>query len=105
MLIQNTPQLKENETTCLLLTSGKEIICKVLSISDTEVVVHAPLQLMQTPDGVAFGPMMVMAEPKTAVVLYRTGISGHFAPEKEVMSAYASATSELVVPAAKKIIA
>jgi hypothetical protein len=60
---------------------------------------------MQTPEGVAFGPMMMMAEPKTDVVLYRSGISGHFAPEKDVKSAYASATSDLVVPQPKKIIA
>lgn len=105
MLIKTTPQLKENEIAGLKLVTGEEIICKVLSVNDKEIVVQAPLHLMQGPQGVAFVPIIGMAEPKSDLVLYKANVVGFFDPDKQYKSAYSTAISDIILPMEKKILA
>ncbi len=105
MLIRTSPQLKENEIAGLKLVTGEEIICKVLSINDKEIVVQAPLHLAQGPQGVAFVPYVGMAEPKSDLVLHKANVVGFFDPDKQYKAAYSTAISDIILPMEKKILA
>lgn len=94
----NTNNLKEGKIFGFKLTTGEEIIAKIVSVSNTDVTLSKPHYLTQTPDGVAFAPALLMMSATADPVLNRSNIVMHFVPDTEFSSAYESAMSNIIAP-------
>jgi len=104
MLVQKSTALTEGEVFGFRLITGEEMICKVCSVSDTEIVVHAPLQLVTTPDGGAFAPVLNMIADGNDPTFYKTNLLAHYVPADNLKTAYESAISEIILPQTSGII-
>lgn len=104
MLVRKDTQLKEDEVISFKLSSGEEIIGKVVSFNDKEVVVHRPFQLAATQTGLTLLPFLMMANDNSDPTFRFSSIVATYAPASSFKTAYESSSSDLVLPQAKKII-
>lgn len=104
MLIRKDTQITVNEVISFKLSSGEEIIGKVVSFSDKEVVVHRPFQLAATQSGLTLLPFLMMADDNLDPTFRYSSIVATYAPASSFKTAYESAATDLVLPQAKKII-
>jgi hypothetical protein len=104
MLIRKDTQLKIDETVSFKISSGEEIIGKVVFFNDTEVVVHKPFQLAATQTGLTLLPFLMMANDNADPTFRLSSIVAIYAPAASFKTAYDSAASDLVLPKTKSII-
>lgn len=94
----------ENETYSFKLTSGEELIAKVLKTVDDELVIHDPVSVAPGPQGVGLVPSMFTADPKTETRLKINSISISALTDPSVKAKYIEATTGLTVPTKKLIL-
>ena len=103
MLVDKGNGLEEGVVYGLRSPSVGEIIAKVVSVNDTEVVVQQPLQLVQMQEGAGLVPAFPMADEDKPVVIPRNNLL-YYPVNSDVEAGYSSSTSGLVVPKNQGII-
>jgi hypothetical protein len=88
--------------TVLKMPSGEEFICKVVDENDTHYFVSKPLTLGQTPQGVSFIPLLMLADIDKNIEIPKPVIIG--IPSQEMVSKYESLTSGIALPQKSSII-
>ena len=94
----------DNETYSFKLTSGEEMITKVLRTVDDELVIHDPVSVAPGPQGVGLVPSMFTADPKTETRLKINSIAISALTDASVKAKYIEATTGLAVPTKKLIL-
>jgi len=84
------------------LGSGEEFVCKVVEETMSSYIVSKPLTLGQTPKGLQFVPILMMADQDKNVVIPKPVIEGVAPPELE--SQYESITTGIALPQKSSII-
>lgn len=98
MLLDKKYDLEEGTVYGLRSPAIGEVIAKVVSVNDTEVVVQQPLQLVQAGDGnVGLAPAIPFSDDSKPIVMPRKGLL-YYHVSDDTKSSYTSATTGLVVP-------
>jgi hypothetical protein len=98
--------MNEGEISTIKLTSGEEVVAKIMKIEDGMLVVKQPVSIGPNPNGGApmLIPSMFTAEMDKDVILYASAISMVAPTRSDVKTAYIKATSGIDVPPEKKIL-
>ena len=88
----------------LKLNSGEELVAKVTSVTDLDIVLHDPLSVAPGPQGVGLMPSLFTADPKGEIRLNKNSIAIYAVTDDSVKAKYTQATSNLIVPETKKLI-
>lgn len=86
----------------LKLSSGEELVCKIVDEDTQSYTVTKPLTLGQTAKGVQFIPVLMLADPDKPVIIPKPLIVGSAPPELE--SQYESITTGIALPQKSSII-
>lgn len=97
MLKQNTPYIS-----VFKLLSGEEFICKVIEETADSYHVLKPLTIGQSPQGVQFIPIMMLANHDKHVIIPKPVIVGQ--PADEIESQYEIMTTGIALPKKSSII-
>ena len=84
------------------LSSGEELVCKVVNEDAVSYTVSKPLTIGQTPKGVQFVPVLMLADPDKHVTIPKPVICG--TPTSELESQYESVTTGIALPQKSSII-
>ena len=96
--------LTNNEIYSIKLTSGEELVTKVLRVEDNEVVIQSPLSVAPGPQGFGLVTSLFTADPKSEARINSTGITIMAPTEVTIKAKYIEATTGIKLPAEKKII-
>lgn len=88
----------------LKLINGDEVIAKVTSQTDGDLIVENPFVLIMGQQGMQFSPMLIMGDPDVPVTLYKSSIAANAAPAKNMLQGYEKATSKIAIPSKQGII-
>ena len=92
-----------NEVYTFKLTSGEEVISKVVSINDTTMELSNPLSVAPNPQGMGLMPSMFTAEQDKNVTLNTNMITMYAVTADQVRIKYIEATTGITT-ASKKIV-
>ena len=98
--------MNEGEINTIKLTSGEEVVAKIMKVADGMLVVKHPVSIGPSPAGGApmLVPSMYTAEMDKDVILYASAISMVAPTREDVKVSYIKATTGIDVPAKKQII-
>ena len=85
------------------LTSGEEVVAKIVGIEDGIVLLHDPVSVAPGPQGLGLMASMFTANPKSQARLNLNNVTIYALTDESVRAKYIEATTGLVVPD-KKII-
>jgi len=112
MLKSNT--LAIQDVAALKLMSGEELIGKVVSLDEKEIVISNPailvMQRQQNPQtgeveaGMAWGPFMMALDDEANLTVSMAGVVSKFKARKEISDAYNVNNSSLELPQKSSII-
>ena len=86
------------------LTSGEEIISKVIEETISSVIVSHPLQMVPGQQGFRFAPFMLMTNADKNIEIYKSSIMSNGTPASELEGQYESITSGIALPQKNSII-
>jgi|SaaInlStandDraft_4_1057021.scaffolds.fasta_scaffold16683_3 hypothetical protein len=87
------------------LNSGEELIAKVVAVNDDDTVeLTQPLSIGMGQTGAVLMPSMISGDPTQRVTLNLTVCSLTTTPTEQVIESYNQGTSDISLPAEKKII-
>lgn len=71
MIIEKKETFKANDTVCFKLTTGEEIIARLISFDDASITISKPVvvqmqMVSQTQAGLGFAPFMATADEETS---------------------------------------
>jgi len=95
--------IKIGETYTFKLTSGEEVLGKVLEIQDNYVSLKDPVSVAPGPQGLGLMQSMFTADPRDPATLNINNVTIYALTDDSVKAKYIEATTGLVVPD-KKII-
>jgi hypothetical protein len=95
--------IKIGETYTFKLTSGEEVLGKVLEIQDNYVSLKDPVSVAPGPQGLGLMQSMFTADPRDPARLNINNVTIYALTDDSVKAKYIEATTGLVVPD-KKII-
>lgn len=98
MLKEKTEEFNNGDVVGLKMKTGEELIGKVSSISDTEVTVHTPFQVVNTPQGLALIPLLFMGNTDITIPFSKDEIMVLFKPGDQFVDAYIQQTTDIVLP-------
>jgi hypothetical protein len=98
--------MNEGEISTIKLTSGEEVVAKIMKIDDGVLVIKQPVSIGPNPNGGSpvLMPSMFTVEMDKDVILYGSAISMVAPTREDVKVAYIKATTGIDVPAKKQII-
>lgn len=96
--------IKVNEIYTFKLTSGEEVVAKVLKIEGDLISLHDPVSVAPGPQGLGLMASMFTADPKADAVLNTNNVTIYAPTDASVKSKYIEATTGLVVPDKKLIL-
>lgn len=96
-------ELAVNRVYTFKLTSGEELIAKILEVSTSWIVVSNPVSVAPGPQGMGLVPAMFTADPESACQLNIHNITIYAPTDDAVTSRYIEATTGLRIPE-KKIV-
>lgn len=102
MLLDKQKQLPYN--TVMKLTTGEEIIAKVVEEDSDNFVIEKPLQMVIGAQGPQFAPFMMMADPDKKIPLAKRAVLVSAAPNPKLEEQYESLTSSIALPKKPSII-
>lgn len=85
------------------LTSGEEVITKIIEESDSYLEVSDPLSVAPNPQGMGLMPSMFTASHDGVVILSKATITMYALTEENIKNKYISATTGIELPS-KKIV-
>lgn len=95
MLI-DTPY-KENDVISIKLTSGEELVAKLVSEDTSVVTISKPLSLTATQQGMGLTPFMFTVDPETKFKINQTSIVCIVKTLEEMASNYIQSTTGLKI--------
>lgn len=93
MLIEN----KQPYIHVFKLTTGEEIIARVVASDDNYMQVEKPLQMMIGPKGPQFAPFMFMAHQDKPVSVNKTNVVAESSPANELEMQYLTAITGIAL--------
>ncbi len=96
--------MNEGEISTIKLTSGEELVAKIIKIADGMLVIKQPVSIAPGPQSPQLVPSMFTAELDQEVIMYATAIAMIAPTRGEVKASYIKATSGIDVPPEKKIL-
>jgi hypothetical protein len=97
-------QLIANEVYTFKLTSGEELIAKVINIQDEYLELSDPLSVAPGPQGMGLIPSVFTIKPGTPVRLNTTAINMYADTEETIKAKYTETTTGISVPSKKLIL-
>lgn len=95
--------IKENQVYTFKLNSGEELVSKVVSVTDTYVVIQEPVSIAPGAQGMGLVPSMFTANPKGEIKLNTSSIALMGETDDSVKVKYLEVTTGIKVPD-KKIV-
>ena len=95
--------MEQNEIVTIKLTSGEEVISKVLEVNDDYLILGEPVSVAPGPQGIGLMPSMFTAEKDKSVVLNTRAITMWCETADPVRIKYIEATTGITT-ASKKIV-
>lgn len=86
------------------LTSGEELVAKVIGVDENELIINNPVSVAPGPNGVGLMPSLFTANSDAPTRLNTNTIAVYAMTDESVKNKYIQATSNIVVPS-KKILA
>lgn len=99
-----TIKLENDQIYTLKLTSGEELVAKVLSVTDQWITVSNPLSVAPGPQGMALMPAMFTQDQRAEPQINIATITVWAATDSTVRSKYLEATTGLRVPEKKLVL-
>jgi hypothetical protein len=100
-----TSNFKKDDVITFRLSTGEEVVAKLVEEKDDCYVVNKPLAMVMQQEGPAMGPMMFSADwQEHNVQIYKTGVVMTAVTIIEVKKAYLQSTSSIDLSAAPSII-
>jgi hypothetical protein len=96
-------ELTSGEVYTFKMNSAEELIAKVVSATETEVLLHEPVSVAPGPQGLGLVPSLFTVGAKSEVRLNVSSIALYALTDESVKAKYIEATSGIIVPD-KKII-
>ena len=96
--------MNEGEISTIKLTSGEDLVAKIIKIADGMLVIKQPVSIAPGPQSPQLVPSMFTAELDQEVIMYATAIAMIAPTRGEVKASYIKATSGIDVPPEKKIL-
>jgi small nuclear ribonucleoprotein (snRNP)-like protein len=93
----------KNEIIILKLTSGEELIAKVINDELMQLTVKNPISVATTTQGIGLIPCLFTANEELDVIINKNNIIMYASPREEIKNKYIEMTSGITVPN-KKII-
>jgi hypothetical protein len=96
--------IKIGETYTFKLTSGEEVLGKVLDVQDNYISLKDPVSVAPGPQGLGLMQSMFTADPKDPARLNINNVTIYALTDDSVKAKYIEATTGLVVPDKKLIL-
>ena len=96
--------IKVGETYTFKLTSGEEVLGKVLEVQDNYISLKDPVSVAPGPQGLGLMQSMFTADPKDPARLNINNVTIFALTDESVKAKYIEATTGLVVPDKKLIL-
>ena len=87
---------KINDVVSLKLTTGEEIVCKLLEDNADNIKIKTPLVLVAGPQGIGMQQFMFTTDPDQPVTMKKASINVIQKTEKQFSNVYTEKTSGLV---------
>lgn len=100
----NLNLLTSGEVYTFKLTSGEELIAKVLDMQGTELVISSPVSVAPGPNGIGLMQSLFTANPDAETRLNTNTVTVYALTDESVKTKYIQATTGLVVPDKKVLI-
>lgn len=99
-------EIEKDKVYTFKLTSGQEVIAKVVDIDNDYYYVSAPLTLGQGPNGVGFMPAITSSDPIIDTPLLKLSVAMFASPREDIREAYVESVepSGIIKPEPKQII-
>jgi hypothetical protein len=94
----------EKEIRLIRLTSGEEILVKILKENDISTTVENPILLIPNKDAIGFMPYMSYCDIDNGLGIRNEDIMFNLKPTKELINNYNNMTSNVVTPLKPKIV-
>ena len=94
MLVQN--KFKKDDIISFRISTGEEIVAKLVTEDMTQYIVTRPLALIQTPKGIGLAPAMVTVDPKEDISYNNASIISIANPNKQIKDSYFKSVTGLV---------
>jgi len=94
----------EGEINTIKLTSGEEIVAKIMKIEDGVLVLRHPVSIAPGPQNMQLVPSMFTAELDKDVIMYGSAIAMIAPTRDDIKTSYIKATTGISVPPEKKIL-
>ena len=96
--------IKVGETYTFKLTSGEEVLGKVLEVQDNYISLKDPVSVAPGPQGLGLMQSMFTADPKDPARLNINNVTIYALTDESVKAKYVEATSGIIVPDKKLIL-
>ena len=93
-----------NEIRLIRLTSGEEILVKILKENDISTTVENPILLIPNKDAIGFMPYMSYCDIDNGLGIRNEDIMFNLKPTEELINNYNKMTSNVVTPLKPKIV-
>jgi hypothetical protein len=93
-----------NEIRLIRLTSGEEILVKILKENDISTTVENPILLIPNKDAIGFMPYMSYCDIDNGLGIRNEDIMFNLKPTEELINNYNNMTSNVVTPLKPKIV-
>ena len=97
------PQLELNEIFTLKMTSGEELIAKVIEINGNFATISDPVSVAAGPKGMSLVPSLFTADPGKPIMINTNSVTIFGKTEESVRNKYIEVTTGIQIPD-KKII-
>ena len=96
--------IETNQVYSFKLTSGEEVVAKVIGTTDTEVSLSEPLSLAPGPKGMGFIGSLFTSEENEPVTLNINAVTMYTKTATAIKDKYTETVTGISVPPTKKII-
>jgi hypothetical protein len=96
-MLKITSPIKEGDTVSVKLITGEECIARIQKINDDSYVLHKPLSLLQSPQGMVLGQFMMTGDPDADITMPKSSVLCFTQTQKDMASKYTEATTGIKI--------
>lgn len=96
--------LEENKVMTFKLSSGEELIAKVITTTDTTVTIENPVSVAPSGKGIGLIPSMFTADPDGKTMLNINNVSIYAETDESIKVKYIEVTTGISVPEKKILV-
>jgi hypothetical protein len=97
-------KIEKDEVLVFKLTSGEELIAKIVEVTDGMFILKQPVSMAPTQQGLQMMPSMFSGNLDKEIVLYGAAVSMIADAKEDIKAKYIEVTTGVVVPPEKKIL-